>query len=347
MSMTSREVFYATVRGEPTDRSAVAVLDGGAWQGHHSGQSHHDILASEDAGAALSLKSAAEWGSDVVYVNMAGFGPFMEAMGCDVDFSKVGQAGTILSPAVENIGEVDKLPQTPEAVRERALANEHVRQTLKQLEGIIAGNTDDRMVGILVTGPFTFAGQLMTMDDYIKGVIRKPKDFKAYVEWATMAQKVWIDLQMEIGGNFVFIADPLASADVISPKVFNDMAKPALTELISHIKSHNADALVAVHMCGHTTTRLEGMKDTGIDVFSFDKNDYAESRQIVDGAYALFGNVGPSEVLLNGTPEDVAAESAKILDAFDGYHKFILAPGCDLAPATELANIQAMSNAVR
>lgn len=348
MSMTPKQVYVETVKGGNPDRRSVAMLDGGAWQCQSVGKSLHDVLASPDAGAALSIKSAADWGSDIVWTNMAGFGPFMEAMGCEVDFTKVGQAGTILKPAIDSIDEVGKLPQDAAAIREMALANTHVTQVLKQLEGIHELNEGHRAVGLLMTGPFTFAGQLMNMDAFIKGVIRKPKEYADYIEWATMAQQVWGDLLIEHGGgDTVLIADPLASGDVISPRVYQNLAKSTMGSLIAHLKQQAPEMSVMVHMCGHSTMRLAEQKEIGVDVFAFDKNDFAESIEIVDGDYAFFGNVPPSEILLNGSVEDVTNEAKRILDGFDGYAKFVLGTGCDLAPSTPLENIKAMSGAVR
>lgn len=346
MSMTPREILIAAVRGEQADRRAAAVQDGGAWQLQRAQLSLADLLATEDHGAAMSLEAAADWGSDIVWVNGAGFGTLIEALGCEIEY-RVGEPGTIVKPALANIDDFGKLPQDPAAIREAILGHERTMALVDQMRRIVEGNNGERCTSAVLTGPFTFAGQMMDMSEFVKGVLRKPKEYKVFIDWAVQAQIVLADLLLESGADMALAADPLASADVISPKVFDNLAKPALTELISHIKQRNSETMFGLHICGHTVSRLEPVKETGIDMFAYDQNGMAESREIIDGAYALMGNVPPSQLLLNGTPDEVTAYCQQLLAEAEGYPKFILTPGCDMAPHAPLANIQAMTNSVR
>lgn len=345
MTMTPNQIMQATVAGGSPDRRPAAVSEGGQWQLQRAGMTLPELFALPDAGAEMSLQAASDWNSDIVWNNGAGFGPLIEAMGCEVVY-KVGAGGTIVRPALQSIDEVDKLPKDYDAIREAILANEHCGKLIEQLGKIVEGNDGYRTVALGLTGPFTFAGQMMVMDDFIKGVLRKPEQFRAYIEWAMQAQIVLADLLLDTGANMALMADPLSSGDVISPKVFESLAKPAITGVVRHIKQRSPQCMVAVHMCGHTTARLEGLKDVGLDIFSFDQNDLRESIEIVGDAYTLMGNVPTSELLLNGTPEQVREYCEGMLEVAQGHTKFILTAGCDMPPGAPLENILAMNNSV-
>ena len=346
MSMTPNQIMQATVFGGATpERRPAAVSEGGQWQLQRAGMTLPELFALPDHGAEMSLQAASDWNSDIVWNNGAGFGPLIEALGCEVEY-RVGAGGTIVRPALESIDEVDKLPAGPDEIREAILANENCVALIEQLKLIVEGNKGYRTVALGLTGPFTFAGQMMVMDNFIKGVLRKPDQFRAYIEWAMQAQIVLAGLLQESGANLALMADPLSSGDVISPKVYASLAQPAIEGVVRAIKQRDENCMVAVHMCGHTTARLENLKQVGLDIFSFDQNDLAESIEIVGDAYTLLGNVPTSELLLNGTPEQVREYSEGMLMVAEGHTKFILSAGCDMPPSAPLENILAMTNSV-
>lgn len=100
-----------------------------------------------------------------------------------------------------------------------------------------------------------------------------------------------------------------------------------------------------LHICGDTTSRLEPLIGSGIDIFSLDSVDLKTAFEKSKGDYAIFGNLNTIDIMLNGSSDDVyKTAKARCNDAKTG---FILAPGCDLSPATPFENIQAMVNAAK
>lgn len=91
------------------------------------------------------------------------------------------------------------------------------------------------------------------------------------------------------------------------------------------------------------------MADTGADCLSLDNEvDLAVAKEKVGARVRLMGNVRPSEVMLQGTPEDVRrAVHACVVAALDSPRGHVVASGCSLATETPFANIDAMMSAVR
>jgi uroporphyrinogen decarboxylase len=74
--------------------------------------------------------------------------------------------------------------------------------------------------------------------------------------------------------------------------------------------------------------------------------DPSEANRLVGGRVALRGNLDPSVVLLQGTPEGVREKAREAIDRGSGA-RFILSSGCDIAPTTPAANLDALVLAAR
>ena len=63
--------------------------------------------------------------------------------------------------------------------------------------------------------------------------------------------------------------------------------------------------------------------------------------RICPGSYVV-GNLHPSEVLLRGSAEDVRDACLECERQAKGFSNFILAPGCEVPPATPAENYKAL-----
>ncbi|MDA8233365.1 MAG: hypothetical protein M0Z31_00885 [Clostridia bacterium] len=91
------------------------------------------------------------------------------------------------------------------------------------------------------------------------------------------------------------------------------------------------------------------MADTGADCFSLDNEvDLEEAKKRVGHRVRLMGNVRPSEIMLEGTPQEVEEAVKKCISkAHDTPKGYIVASGCSLPTETPFTNITAMMEAVR
>lgn len=106
---------------------------------------------------------------------------------------------------------------------------------------------------------------------------------------------------------------------------------------------------ISIHLCGNSTRHFKLLRDE-IGTYSFDTGfpvDFTWLRKELGQEVEIIG--GPRVTLLHdGTPEDVAAETRRILGSgiTDGG-RFILREANDLAPGTPLDNLAAMYETAR
>ena len=139
--------------------------------------------------------------------------------------------------------------------------------------------------------------------------------------------------------DVISIADPTASPDLISPRMFREMVKPAITRIVDAIKG-----VSFLHICGNSTPIIRDMTETGVDSVNIsEKVDIWQAKQIVEGKAKVTGNVSSKVTLALMKPIDVLVESRAAIEA--GVD--ILAPSCGIAPMTPNENLKALVKAAR
>jgi [methyl-Co(III) methanol-specific corrinoid protein]:coenzyme M methyltransferase len=255
-----------------------------------------------------------------------------EALGCHTDFGtrrdSIPQVtGTPYTDfdeveVPENLLEAKRVPVVLEAI---SILKEQVGDTLP----VVAG----------MTGPFTLAGHLAAIEPMLKGLIRKPDKYMGFIELATEIGSIYGRALMEAGADVVSIADPSASSDIISPRMFRGIVKPAITKMVETIGGPSF-----LHICGNCTPILGDMAETGVDSISIsDKVDARQAKELVSGKAKITGNISTTVTLLLKGPGDVREECVAAIEA--GVD--ILAPSCGIAPVTPNENIKALVEAAK
>jgi len=190
-----------------------------------------------------------------------------------------------------------------------------------------------------MTGPFTMACYLGGIESVLKGLIRKPDKYMGFIELAAEVGVIYAQALMDAGADVISIADPSASPDMISPRMFRGMVKPAIMRIVDAIGGASF-----LHICCNSSPILMDMAETGVDSISVDdKVDIKEAKQLLEGETKITGNVSSNVTLALKKPNDVLAESRIAIDA--GVD--ILAPSCGIAPMTPNKNIKALVEAAR
>jgi uroporphyrinogen decarboxylase len=147
------------------------------------------------------------------------------------------------------------------------------------------------------------------------------------------------------GAHAITFGDSVAG--LLSRKHFAKFAFPAEKEVIARL--HAAlDMPVFLHICGRASHIVDYMADTGADALELDHfNDFAEMKARVGARTCLEGNLDPTGVLLQGTPEMVRQKSLELIAAAGSGGGLILSPGCEVPRDTPAANLRAMVLAAR
>jgi len=258
----------------------------------------------------------------------------VEALGCHVSLHKRGEMlkwpSVISCPVKEptdlevpgDLAEKGRIPAVLKAIR-----------LLKEEIG------EEAPVVSYVTGPLTMAGYVLGHDQLLMMSLTDPKKTKAFLEKTSRVAVHYGALLKEAGADIITVQDPSSCCDVISPRMFDDLVKPTLRELVAQLKPPRI-----LHICGTVRPILKSMAECGAEALSVDERvDVVEAKKALGPKPTIVGNIAPISVLFKGTPKDI--EKAVIEAIKAGVD--VVAPGCDLWPYTPAENVKTMVEVVK
>ncbi|HPR42666.1 MAG TPA: MtaA/CmuA family methyltransferase [Candidatus Methanofastidiosa archaeon] len=194
----------------------------------------------------------------------------------------------------------------------------------------------------VLTGPMTVAGHLWGVEPILELSKTNP-------DKATQALEIVTDLLIDLardaidnhGADSIYVPDPTASGDLLSPASFNSLMVPIYKEFTKAIK----DVPTYLHICGNTAPFLMYAPDTGFDAFSYEAPGCytIDAKRKIGDRMALIGSLETVRVMMLGSPELVYKETLEhIRDGAD-----VICPACGTPPYTPLENIKAMVEATK
>lgn len=340
--MTPKEIVLNAIQFKETPRLPTAVLDGYLWMIQKNNLSFKDLYEMGDQKAvSLILKTYEELGSDLVYGNASALGALREVMGGQVDFSVIGKSAVITKPAMKELAEIKNY--SVNEVFSKLIAHPYYVTMIRQLERLAENAGDENLIMSFCLGPLTMAATMCGVQELMMALY---EDADIVIEVLLFISEISIRMiayQLQHGANAIYISDPVSSVNMISENFFAEYSLPNLKKITAELQRESVP--IVLHICGNATSRLEPLKDAGIDVFSVDAVDMKSALMVARGHYALLGNLSPVDVLKNKTAAEVYGLASSLAKTAGHNGGFILAPGCDLAPETPLENIRAMANA--
>jgi uroporphyrinogen decarboxylase len=262
-----------------------------------------------------------------------------EAMGAMVCYPE-DETAYLAAPAVSDPADIWRL-QPADPRRDGNLPHhlEAMRRAVEQVGDQVA-------VTGAVTCPFTNASFLVGADRLARLMMRSPDAVHHLCEVSLQTSLAYAGAIIDAGCT-PSLTDAMSSMSVISPRQFREFSLPYLKRLIDDI--HGRGKQVTLHICGKTSGIWESMVEAGADCLSLDNAaSLADARAVVGDRVRLMGNVHPSEIMLQGSPEQVRRATLEcIAQAADSPKGFIVASGCSLPTETPFTNIHAMLDTVR
>ncbi len=325
--MTSKERIFAIIRGRPCDRPAVTPIFM-SWAADFIGRSYRDYYLDGDVLAEAQLAVTRALGVDQI---SAISDPWREASGFGMEFDYpedgVGKPRAFLLGSEEAVRGLR--PVVPGASVRMSQRVESVR---KMTEAI--GRTHS-VLG-WVEGPLAEYADLRGVEQAMLDLVDRPDLFRTAGEVLVDNAVGFALAQVRAGADMIGIGD--AAASLVGPAIYRDLVLPLEARLVAAI--HGAGAAVKLHICGNTGRIVGLMARTGADIIDLDwMVPLDKAREAVGPEVTLCGNFDPVGVLLQGTPETVAAAARACLGK--GGPRFILMPGCEVPAATPEANIRA------
>ncbi|GLI39426.1 uroporphyrinogen decarboxylase family protein [Geobacter hydrogenophilus] len=336
-AMTPLQRLAAYAKGEPIDRLPCVPIVGntaarviGARVGDFRGNGR---LIAEAQVAAYRL-----FGYDTIRV-FTDLYTQAEAMGATVHYP-ADETAYLEAPAIADPAEIQRL-QPADPHRDGNLPH-HLEAMRIAVDAVGA----EVPVTGAVTCPFTNASFLVGAETLARLMLREPETVHRLCELSLETSIRYAEAIIEAGA-IPSLTDAMSSSTVISPRQFREFSYPYLKRLIDFI--HGRGKSVTLHICGKTAKIWEAMADAGADCISIDNDaSLLDAKREVGEWVRLMGNVHPSAVMLQGTPEDVRQATLDcIRQGHDNPRGYIVASGCSLPTETPFANIRAMLDTVR
>ena len=189
-----------------------------------------------------------------------------------------------------------------------------------------------------VFGSWTQSYHYFGIENFLMGTLDDPGKTQAILERLLPVTVMFARAQLEAGADCILLADHV-TRDLCGPRAYETFVMPLHQRLAEEIK-----APVILHICGNTSDRIEMIAQTGLACFHWDTKSGPPElvRKLAGSRLALMGGVS-NYLLLRGTPEQVAAQSATAVSA--GID--VVGPECAIPLSTPLQNLQAVATVSR
>lgn len=327
--LTKRERVLAALRGEEVDYVPVS-----AW-GHNF---LREWTAEGLAEATLDAYRRYDW--DFVKVNpRASY--YVEDWGCR--FQPSGRADAppqTLAVAVNSAADLRGLRPLDPSLGAYG-------QQLTALRLIRDGLAGEAPFIQTVFSPLAVASRLAGSHEPVQRYMEEaPQDLEAALGIIAETLAAYARACLEAGADGIFFASvEWGSRNYISADQYNRFGRPFDLRVLEAVQGAPFNLL---HVC-RNNNMLTDLLDYPVHAFHWattgtDNPSLADILARTDKA--VMGGVGHDSTILSNRPEEVAAEARAAIKATGG-RRFLLAPGCSIAPTTPEANLRAMIAAAR
>ncbi len=335
-SVTPRERIDAFLAGKPVDRPPCVPLI----LNHAARLIGASIKSYGTDGAVMGASHVAayrRYGQDLITIftdtSVTG-----EALGSELYFPD-DDVSRLKTPAVVEPEDADSLvvPDVTTAGRLPVLL-EAIRHSVREVG-------EEVYVSCCIPAPFSTAAAVRSTAMLARDLYKRPELARKLLDIST---RLVIDFCKAVAaaGGIPALVDPVASGSVLSRKFFEEFALPGLKAVLGEIRKMGFPTIL--HICGRTSGIIDLMADAGAMVLSIDEIELSEAKEKVGERVCLMGNVSPTAMILEGTPEMVQSAARKCFeDAGDSPGGFILATGCEVPIEAPPENVQALIETAR
>jgi uroporphyrinogen decarboxylase len=338
--MNSKQIIDGLLELRPTPRVPATLMSAGAWALNSNGLSLEKALDTEPEKVAETLfRAYTDAGSDIIWA-MSGYNNIViGAVGGKIKFRSKGTPDVVENPI--------KKPADVDAIDLNRIKDDRRIRKLLDISRLLARKTGgENYVALTRWGPFTLAGLLYGAENLLRDIYKNPAGARHILDFAAELYLAYAGLYIDRGVDFVLLAEPTASGDLISRAHFEQFALPVFKKVFSRIRS--TKARTALHICGSIEDRLDLLNGIGAELISVDyKVSLAKCRSVFNNRTAFAGNMNPVAVLQRETPEGVERACEECIAAAGEGPGYLLMPGCDIPPSTPAENIKAMTRTGR
>ena len=329
--MNFRQRVEMLFKGQRPDRIAVLPQIG-----DHAGWVHGltmDVIYHDpDKIAAAHLKTIEDYGYDIPAIQVEPSWPVAEACGCSVTYPP-DKCPWITDNVIKKPEDVDRV------VMPDFWAHPATGTILKATRKVKDEIGSDFLTAGYMSGPLTFALQLMPYNDFIIKTRKDPSFVEAVVQKAAEVVKHFAMALRDAGAEILVICEH--DLQMFSPKAFHDYIIRRLPGILE-VMDYNV-----LHTCGKVEAHLAAQADalsglTGLQFLNFSPEvSITKMVEAYGGRMSFCGNIDHIHLLPNGDREEILAACRAAIQEGLTARTFMLGPGCEITIDTPPDNIKA------
>jgi uroporphyrinogen decarboxylase len=136
----------------------------------------------------------------------------------------------------------------------------------------------------------------------------------------------------------------------ISPPLWRSIVKPAWKSVLDAVRREYPEARFFLHSCGDITPVVGDVVELGFHVLhpvQPECMDPASLKERFGDRIVLCATLGAQRTLARGTPEEVTAETTRLLDTLGADSRCLVCPSNRIQPETPWENVLAFERAAR
>jgi [methyl-Co(III) methanol-specific corrinoid protein]:coenzyme M methyltransferase len=252
------------------------------------------------------------------------------ALGCDVDWGEQNRMPGCRTSLLK-MGDDVRIPDD-------LLARPGCRVPLDAIALLRERLGDEVAVVGKVFGPWTLGYHVFGVQEFLINTLLDPDAVKRAMASLKEVTVRFANAQIEAGADALCLADH-ATRDLCSPDAYRDFLMETHQELNARI-----GCPLILHICGDTSDRIGYIRETGLSCFHFDsKVPTAEARRLAGERLALMGGTSNLDLILHGTPEQIAADvREKVRYGID-----VIGPECAVPLDAPYGNMRRLTDEVK
>jgi MtaA/CmuA family methyltransferase len=336
--MNGYQRIVTSLKGEWPDKRGI-ILHNFMYAAKDAGFTMKQYCTNAEIAAKTHIQAVEKYGLDGILWDID-TAVLASAVGVEVDFPENEPARV----ATHNL-------QTLEAISDLEIPdiskNERVQVAVEGLkilhnyfgdEIYLRGNADQ--------ASFSLASMMRSPAEWMMDLIMQPEKCHQLLKFCTIVVKDFIKLLADAGAHMISNGDSPAGPEMISPEQYIEFALPYEKEIVSY--SHELGLPYMLHICGNTELILDEMPKTGLDAVELDfKTDIRQIHEKYHDKITFSGNIDPSGIMANGTPEMVRQKATKLLELYKDSPRFIMNAGCAIPSSAPEENIRALVDVTR
>lgn len=216
------------------------------------------------------------------------------------------------------------------------------------LEGYPAftgANQDKFRVASLGFSLFERSWSLRGMENILMDMIEAPEFVAELFDRLTEYNLTQIDLAVQQDIDCIMIGDDWGSQSgiIMGPGLWRQFIKPSIARMYTRIRE--AGKYVMIHSCGDVKSLFPELVECGLNIFNPfqpETMDVYETKREYYGRLSFYGGISVQHLLPHGTPDEVRAETTKLIQTLGKGGGYIASPSHAITADVPAENIAAM-----